>query len=175
MDTDAEDVADRLFAALNEKRWGDAVDLISPAGMASFDEGVRELAKHSSPAEVASLYSALLGVGDPKAVQDLSARDLLIAHARHSDPDTKIPHYMGSARLVRTPLGVVREGSRQAHVVYRAAFYRGSRVFGDEALAVLTLNLTPDGWRAHRVDFSADLVFMGPSWTTGVADLKEAQ
>ena len=80
----------------------------------------------------------------------------------------QMPRTSANVRLLRTPLGHVPEGERIAHVVYRAGFYRGTEIVGGDALTVLTMELTPSGWWTRFLDFRADLVFMRPSFYTGI-------
>jgi hypothetical protein len=166
--TDPVSIAKEFFAALNEKRWGDAIDLISSDQIAQFEHSIHQLLSESTFDNPGAWYAVLFGFTHAENAAQLSGRDLMIAHARHSDPDAKFRQKSAKVNLLRTALGHVSEGEHLAHVVYRAAFYRGKEIVGDDALAVLTMELTQSGWRARFRDFSADLVFMQPSFSTGI-------
>jgi hypothetical protein len=161
------DVADVLFRALAEKRWLDAADLVSPRVLTDFEAAVREMERDASDTGPGAWYAGLFGFDSPEQTHGRTGRELMAAHAQHRDPDAQWPQGHGAGRLRRTPLGEIRERPDLVHVVYRAGFYSGSRLLGEDAVAVLTLEGTVFGWRAQKVDFGADLVFMTPSFSTG--------
>jgi hypothetical protein len=155
---DPEEVAKTLFAALAEKRWADAADLIAPRVLNELERGVRRLEHDKRDSGPGSWYVGMFGFSSSEESRALSGRDLMAAHAQHRDPDAPWPSGSTLTKLRRTVLGHVLENSHLAHVVYRAGFYRGKKLQGEDAVNVLTLELTPRGWRAQRVDFGADYV-----------------
>ena len=155
---DPEEVANTLFSALAEKRWTDAADLIAPRVLEELERGTRRLERDERGGGPGSWHAGMFGFASPDDSRALSGRDLMAAHAQHRDPDTPWPSVETIIRLRRSVLGYVLEKSDLAHVVYRAGFYRRNRLQGEDSVNVLTLERTPLGWRAQRVDFGADYV-----------------